>query len=165
MTIWSSTSTSGGGGRCEPTSGSRSSPARRTSSRSLARSSRSRHSRATGLWRTCRTPLGAGNERPAKDGTPLVGARDQAQQCAGSRPEGLYLERSASHRALAETLSRTEPAPQERAVSLGDVDADLLRQPRREKPELDAAARSRASQYRAPKGLPQRVRRSRSEER
>lgn len=62
---------------------------------------------------------------------PLVGARNETEQRARSRSERLYLEGSASDRALAQALRRAKPSPQERAVSFGDVDADVLHQPRR----------------------------------
>src|SRR5881394_3943794 len=70
----------------------------------------------------------------------LVCARHEDEQRARSRTARLYEAQPARHCAVAEALRRPQQTPQERAVSLGDVDAELPYQPRRQRP-FEIAAR------------------------
>src|SRR5437763_6089899 len=62
----------------------------------------------------------------------LVATCHGVEQCARSRSRSVRPLRSTRHRALAKTVGGAEPSTEERAVSLGDVDADVLHQPRRQ---------------------------------
>ncbi len=64
----------------------------------------------------------------------MVRESDQKKQCPGFGAGSFYLERSQKDRALAQTLGRDEHAPERDAVSVGDVYAQLLYQPRGEGP-------------------------------
>ena len=59
---------------------------------------------------------------------PLVGRGNRAQQCAGFQEHVFEFLRSQAYRDVAEAVGRGELAPQGRAVSIRNVDADLLRQ-------------------------------------
>lgn len=62
---------------------------------------------------------------------PLVETRDGNQRCARSQVGHVHQEQSRGHRQIAQVVGRTQQAAQVVAVPLGDVDAQLLHQPRR----------------------------------
>src|SRR5438034_5642350 len=78
-----------------------------------------------------------------KAGEALVCARHAHEQRARPRARRLHEAQPARHRALAEALGGAQPAPQERAVPLGDVDAELPHQSRRQGPVELAAQGAR----------------------
>ena len=75
-----------------------------------------------------------GADLASPDAAEVVGGRDERQQRARSGAQRLRQGQPEGRCPLAQTLRRAEPSPQERALSLGHVDADLLHQSRRQKP-------------------------------
>src|SRR5437773_7752269 len=84
-----------------------------------------------------------------KAGEALVRARHAHEQRARPRARRLHQAQPARHRALAEALGGAQPAPQERAVPLGDVDAELPHQSRRQRP-VELAAQGARGRERGP---------------
>ena len=72
--------------------------------------------------------------RDGRTQTQMVGGRHRAQRRAAARGSCFRVRRSQAHRSLAEALRRSERQAQGRAVPIGDVDAELLHQPRRQEP-------------------------------
>jgi len=70
-------------------------------------------------------------ENGSPDTKTLVAARDADERRADTGPRRVRPRRSPQHRPVAETLCRTQPAPQVGRLRIRDVDADLLHQPRR----------------------------------
>lgn len=93
----------------------------------------------------------------------LVGGRHHTEQRVGPGSQCVHLEGSQAHRALAQALCRTQPSPEERAVSLGHVDVDVLHQSGWSQSGKASARRARAREGRAatvvsPAGVKRRAR-------
>src|SRR5438270_8365590 len=72
-------------------------------------------------------------------GQALVARGDREKQRPRSGKRGVHQGQPAEDRRIAETLCRAQPSAQEQPVSIGDVDADLLHQPRGQEPaEVEA---------------------------
>src|SRR5229473_2589814 len=78
----------------------------------------------------------------------LVAARHRAKRCARSQARRLQADRSEENRGITKALGGTEFAPQDRRLSLGALDADLLYQPCRQGPAEDATRPAGAGQGR-----------------
>src|SRR6266700_5420951 len=80
-----------------------------------------------------------GQELETRDAEALVAARDKGERRA--RPEAwrVQIDQREGDRGLAKAFSRTQRAPQDRRLSLGAIDADILHQPRRQDAAEDAA--------------------------
>src|SRR5207244_8332769 len=89
----------------------------------------------------------AARETHGKASQALVGARYAHERRARSRARRVHATQPARRRALAEALGGAKPPPQERAIPLGDVDAELPHQPRRQGP-FALAARSAGTRER-----------------
>ena len=74
-----------------------------------------------------------GTKPKADEETLLVWLRYEAQQCARSGIQGLYLQKPAGNRSFSQTIRRGQPQAQRQSVSIGDVDAEFLHQSRRQK--------------------------------
>src|SRR5215831_839203 len=74
----------------------------------------------------------------------LVAAGHPEKRRVDSGEGGIQQAQLARDRAVAQALGRAEPAPQELAVSLGDVDAQLLHQSSRKEDERRTAQGPRA---------------------
>ncbi len=61
-------------------------------------------------------------------GSPLVGCGDETQQRSRSGSRSFYLEQPSPHRNFTQTLGGTKSPAEERTLSIGDVDADVLHQ-------------------------------------
>ena len=83
-------------------------------------------------------------ERPSPNGRAVVGESDAREQRARSRSRRVHVGRSAANCEIAQAFGRAQPAAKGGSVSVGNVDADVLRQPGRGKPVADAATRARA---------------------
>jgi hypothetical protein len=83
----------------------------------------------------------------------LVRRGDAPEQCAGPRGGRLHAQGPAGNRAFPQTIGLGEQATQRHAVPIGHVDADLLRQPRRQGLAEKSEARTCARQSRAEKGV------------
>src|ERR1700754_474031 len=73
----------------------------------------------------------------------MVAARDTTERCARSETRRVHLARSETNRSFAETLCGAQFAPQGRRLSLGALDADLLRQSCRQDAAEDPARQGR----------------------
>src|SRR5262245_16243383 len=82
----------------------------------------------------------------------MVPRRDGAERRARPREVRLHAD-AAADRAVAQAVRGAQPAPQERALPLGDVDAHVLREPRGTEPSGEPAPRDSAGQGRAAQAL------------
>src|SRR2546429_198237 len=84
---------------------------------------------------------------------PLVRASNATQQCARPGVGRLQIAQPAPYCAITEALRRIEQAARRHAVSVRDVDAEFLHQPRREKSSSRAEAGVATSQRRTAFGV------------
>src|SRR5437762_12127159 len=85
----------------------------------------------------------------------MVEKSDAAKRCARSRERGLQTQEPAGDRLLAQAERRTKQAPQVAAVPLGDVDAGVLRKPRRKEPLRRGSEKARQGERRAAQAVRQ----------
>src|SRR5665213_3790456 len=84
----------------------------------------------------------------------MVGEGDRDQRRDGPQEGRLQVEEPEAHRRVGKALGRAQPAAQDEPVPLGDVDAELLHEPRRQEPLRLAAARAGIREGPAPPAVP-----------
>jgi hypothetical protein len=113
------------------------------------------HSRKTATHKTAsKTAAKTTAEGVAKA---LVATRDPGERRARSQARCLHAAGSKADRSIAQALGGTQLAPQDRRLSLGAVDADVLYQPRRQDLAQDAARAAAARQDRVEAAVWKRV--------
>ncbi|SOT45631.1 hypothetical protein F01_530039 [Burkholderia cenocepacia] len=83
----------------------------------------------------------------------LVRRSHAKKRCTRYRARHLQIRRSGRDRRVAEALGRTQPPPQGIAVPVGDVDAELLREPRGPQPAENTPRDARTREAEAARGI------------